>query len=117
MGWVPAVALYTVFGALSGYTEYQLWRMFIQMDSDRYPKKDFGDFGFRVFGILFIGRTFRFFCTNCVNHPLSIVLPRPVEFSICDITEAVVILAKIGNCERESSSFHVRKCAHSPRVN
>jgi Transmembrane amino acid transporter protein len=50
LGWGPAVALYTVFGTLSGYTGYQLWRMFIQMDSDRYPMKDFGDFGFRVYG-------------------------------------------------------------------
>ena len=50
LGWGPAVALYTIFGALSGYTGYQIWRMFIQMDSDRYPMKDFGDIGFRVFG-------------------------------------------------------------------
>ena len=50
MGWGPAVALYTVFGFLSWYSGYQLWRMFLNMDSDRYPMKDFGDFGFRVYG-------------------------------------------------------------------
>ena len=50
LGWGPAVSLYTIFGALSGYTGYQIWRIFIQMDSDRYPMKDFGDLGFRVFG-------------------------------------------------------------------
>ena len=50
LGWGPAVSLYTVFGALSGYSGYLLWRIFLQMDSDRYPMKDFGDFGFRIYG-------------------------------------------------------------------
>ena len=50
LGWGPAISLYTVFGVLSLYTGYQIWRMFIQMDSDRYPMKDFGDLGFRIFG-------------------------------------------------------------------
>lgn len=50
LGWGPGVSLYTVFGVLSAYTGYQLWRMFIQMDSDRYPMRDFGDVAFRVYG-------------------------------------------------------------------
>ena len=50
LGWGPAVSLYTVFGVLSAYAGYQLWRIFIQMDSDRYPMKDYGDVGFRIFG-------------------------------------------------------------------
>ena len=50
MGWGPAVSLYTIFGALSGYTGYQIWRMFLQLDSDRYPLKGFGDIGYRVYG-------------------------------------------------------------------
>jgi hypothetical protein len=66
LGWGPAVTLYTVFGALAFYTGYQIWRMFIQMDSDRYPMKDFGDFGFRIFGpwarhICNILQSFQFF--------------------------------------------------------
>ena len=50
LGWGPGVTLYTVFGVLSAYTGYQLWRIFIQMDSDRYPMRDFGDVAFRVYG-------------------------------------------------------------------
>ena len=50
LGWGPAITLYTIFGFLSLYTGYQIWRIFIQMDSDRYPMKDFGDLGFRIFG-------------------------------------------------------------------
>lgn len=66
LGWGPAVSLYTVFGALSLYTGYQIWRMFIQMDSDRYPMKDFGDLGFRIYGswarhICNILQSFQFF--------------------------------------------------------
>ena len=66
LGWGPAIALYTVFGALSLYTGYQLWRIFLQLDSDRYPMKDFGDFGFRIFGnwfrhIINIIQSFQFF--------------------------------------------------------
>jgi hypothetical protein len=66
LGWGPAVSLYTIFGFLSLYTGYQIWRMFIQMDSDRYPIKDFGDLGFRIFGswarhICNILQSFQFF--------------------------------------------------------
>lgn len=66
MGWGPAITLYTVFGALCGYTGYQLWRIFLQMDSDRYPMKDYGDFGFRIYGqwarhLINVLQSFQFF--------------------------------------------------------
>ncbi|KIW21176.1 hypothetical protein PV08_01756 [Exophiala spinifera] len=50
MGLGPGVALFTVFGALGGYTGWQLWRMYLQLDSDRYPLKGYGDIAFRVYG-------------------------------------------------------------------
>ena len=50
LGFGPGISLYTVFGALSGYTGYQLWRIFVQMDSDRYPMKGYGDIAFRIYG-------------------------------------------------------------------
>ena len=50
LGFGPGISLFTVFGALSGYTGYQLWRIFIQMDSDRYPMKGYGDIAFRIYG-------------------------------------------------------------------
>jgi hypothetical protein len=53
MGLGPGVALFTVFGALGGYSGYQLWRMYLQLDSDRYPMKGYGDIGFRVYGSWF----------------------------------------------------------------
>ncbi|KAK7906011.1 hypothetical protein LTR67_000736 [Exophiala xenobiotica] len=53
MGLGPGVALFTVFGALGFYSGYQLWRMYLQLDSDRYPMKGYGDIGFRVYGAWF----------------------------------------------------------------
>ena len=53
MGLGPGVALFTVFGGLGFYTGYQLWRMYLQLDSDRYPLKGYGDIAFRVYGTWF----------------------------------------------------------------
>jgi amino acid permease len=50
MGYGPGVALYTVFGAMSYYSGWILWRTFIGLDSDRYPLKGYGDLYYRVFG-------------------------------------------------------------------
>jgi len=66
MGFGPGVALFTIFGVLSWYTAYQLWRMFLQLDSDRYPMKGYGDIAFRVYGRWFrhvvnILQSFQFF--------------------------------------------------------
>ncbi|KAF2788446.1 putative amino acid transporter [Melanomma pulvis-pyrius CBS 109.77] len=50
MGYGPGISLYTVFGALAGYTGWQIWRMFLRLDSVVYPLKSFGDIAFRVYG-------------------------------------------------------------------
>ncbi|KAK7931824.1 hypothetical protein PG985_002536 [Apiospora marii] len=50
LGYGPGFALYTVFGILSGYSGIILWRLFLQLDSDRYPMRNFADIFYRVFG-------------------------------------------------------------------
>ncbi|KAF9877246.1 transmembrane amino acid transporter [Colletotrichum karsti] len=50
MGYGPGVALYTVFGVMSLYSGWILYRSFLGLDSDRYPLKGYGDLYFRVFG-------------------------------------------------------------------
>ncbi|KAI9852675.1 MAG: hypothetical protein M1838_006132 [Thelocarpon superellum] len=50
LGYGPGIALFTVFGALAGYTGYQIWQMFLGLDSDRYPLKNYGDIAYRIFG-------------------------------------------------------------------
>lgn len=49
-GWGPAVALYTVFGGLAGYSGYLIWQMFLGLDSYQYPMKTYGDLAFRIYG-------------------------------------------------------------------
>ncbi|THX21220.1 hypothetical protein D6D17_00186 [Aureobasidium pullulans] len=50
MGYGPGIVLYTIFGALAGYTGWQIWQMFLQLDSNQYPLKTFGDIAFRAYG-------------------------------------------------------------------
>jgi len=50
MGYGSGITLYTVFGALSGYSGWLLWQMFLNLDSKEYPMKTFGDFAFRLYG-------------------------------------------------------------------
>jgi hypothetical protein len=50
MGYGPGVALYTVFGGFAMYSGFQLWKVFMALDSDRYPMKSYADCFFRVYG-------------------------------------------------------------------
>ncbi|KAI9683299.1 MAG: hypothetical protein M1822_006164 [Bathelium mastoideum] len=40
LGWGPGVS----------FSGWQLWKMFLALDSDRYPMKNYGDIAFRIFG-------------------------------------------------------------------
>ncbi|OQE44628.1 hypothetical protein PENCOP_c002G07913 [Penicillium coprophilum] len=50
MGYGPGAVLYTVFGALACYSGMQLWRIFVGLDSTRFPMRNYGDVAFRVYG-------------------------------------------------------------------
>lgn len=50
MGYGPGIVLYTIFGALAGYTAWQIWNMFLALDSHKYPMKTYGDIAFRIYG-------------------------------------------------------------------
>ncbi|OTB03245.1 hypothetical protein M426DRAFT_322032 [Hypoxylon sp. CI-4A] len=50
LGYGPGIALYTVFGAMSYYSGWILWKVFCGLDSNRYPVRGYGDFFFRMFG-------------------------------------------------------------------
>jgi hypothetical protein len=50
MGYGPGVTLYTVFGGFAMYSGFQLWKIFMYLDSDRYPMKTYADAFFRVYG-------------------------------------------------------------------
>lgn len=42
--------MYTVMGLMAFFAGWQIWRMFLKLDSDRYPMRTFGDLGYRIFG-------------------------------------------------------------------
>jgi amino acid permease len=58
MGYFVGIVLYIVFGFFALYCGLILWRLYIHLDSDRYPVKTYADLGERIFG-----RSFRLMCT------------------------------------------------------
>jgi hypothetical protein len=42
--------MYFFLGVMAFFAGWQIWRMFLKLDSDRYPMRTFGDLGFRIFG-------------------------------------------------------------------
>ncbi|KAH8817436.1 transmembrane amino acid transporter protein-domain-containing protein [Xylogone sp. PMI_703] len=49
-GYGPGAALYTAFGLMASISGWYVWGVYMHMDSDRYPLRDFGQAFFRVFG-------------------------------------------------------------------
>ncbi|KAJ5770331.1 uncharacterized protein N7511_002382 [Penicillium nucicola] len=71
MGYGPGVVLYTLFGAMSCYSGLQLWKIFIGLDSTRFPMRNYGDVAFHVYG-----RWARIFinCLQCFQFLMNVTL-------------------------------------------
>ncbi|KAK2464848.1 hypothetical protein APHAL10511_003147 [Amanita phalloides] len=50
VGWVPGVILYFFMGVVAFYSGLVLWRLFIKLNSSRYPLKTYGDIAERIYG-------------------------------------------------------------------
>ncbi|KAK1750105.1 transmembrane amino acid transporter [Echria macrotheca] len=50
LGYGPGIAIYTVFGGLSTYSGWILWRAYMALNSDRHPVRGYGDLFLRLFG-------------------------------------------------------------------
>jgi hypothetical protein len=71
MGYGPGAALYTSFGIMAYYSGMQLWKIFIGLDSTRYPMRNYGDVAFRIFGSwarigVNVLQSFQFFLNICL---------------------------------------------------
>ncbi|KHN99060.1 amino acid transporter [Metarhizium album ARSEF 1941] len=88
-GWGPGTALYTVFGAMAGFSGYLLWDCFMGLDSFQFPVKSFGDIGFRVYGT---------WCRHLLNSLQAIQL-------ICNVGAII-----ISNGEALSEAARFRLC-------
>jgi hypothetical protein len=45
------IAFYTIFGFMAGYSGYLIWRVFLGVDSYEFPARNYGDLGFRTWGV------------------------------------------------------------------
>jgi amino acid permease len=50
VGYGPGIALYLIFGIAAAFSGWILWRVFLGLDSSRYPLLSYGDTFFRVYG-------------------------------------------------------------------
>lgn len=50
VGYGPGVALYVIFSIAAGISGWILWRVYLALDSSRYPIMSYGDPFFRIFG-------------------------------------------------------------------
>ena len=89
MGYGPGVILYTIFALMAGYGGFLLWKIFLGMDSDRYPLKTYGDIAFRVYGTL---------CRHLVNGLQSIQLLFNVGIIIISNGQSLAQISKDGAC-------------------
>lgn len=50
LGYGPGVALYVIFGIAASFSGWILWKVFLGLDSSRFPMASFGDPFYRVYG-------------------------------------------------------------------
>ncbi len=50
VGYGVGVALYIIFGIFAGFSGWAFWKIFVELESSRYPLVSFGDAFFRSFG-------------------------------------------------------------------
>lgn len=50
MGYGPGFALYTAVAAFATYSGWILWKIFLELDSDQYPIRNYADIFMRLFG-------------------------------------------------------------------
>jgi len=50
LGYVPGVLLYLFMGLAAAYTGWQIWHMYLALDSDQFPLRTYSDLAGRIFG-------------------------------------------------------------------
>ena len=68
VGYGPGVAIYVVFGLAAGAAGFFLWKVFVTLDSARFPILSYGDLFLRVYGpkmrhFINVAQSFQQFCT------------------------------------------------------
>jgi hypothetical protein len=93
--------LYLIFGAFAGLSGWILWRVFLALDSSRFPLQSFGDTYYRVFGaksrhFINFAQALQQFMTVCVLIlACGITIAQLASESICFIA-CMVIFTVVG---------------------
>ncbi|KAG0650724.1 hypothetical protein D0Z07_2310 [Hyphodiscus hymeniophilus] len=73
MGYGLGTAMYVIFGVFAALGGYILWRIFLTLDSHRYPLRTFSDAAFRIFG-------------KWASHTVNVMQTVQLFFFVCIIT-------------------------------
>jgi len=100
IGWVPGIVMYVVMGIMALYTGLILWRLFVRLDSERYPLRSYGDMAERLFGraarhVVNILQSIQLVvnvATICLSNgqALSQITNAKLCFSVCIVIWAIV---------------------------
>lgn len=52
LGFGPGVGILTAMGIMSAYSAYLVWRIYMNVDSNEFPARNYGDLAFRTWGTL-----------------------------------------------------------------
>lgn len=105
VGYGLGIGIYLVFGIAAGLSGLMLWKVFVSLDSTRFPILSFGDLFLRVFGVksrrfINVTQSFQMFCSVAVvvfgNAQLISQLAGPnLCFVVCILISMLIGMASI----------------------
>lgn len=111
MGFGLGVSLYILFGLAAAASGYMIWKVFLGLDSSRYPMLSFGDTYFRVYGpkwrhFINVAQAIQQFMTVAVlillNGQIIAQLNSNICFIVCMVIATVIgmVLGSIRSLQR-----------------
>jgi amino acid permease len=118
VGYGAGVALFIIFGIAAGFAGFGLWRVYIGLDSARFPMISFGDPFLRIYGpkyrhvINFMQALQQFLSVCVVVLGNSTLLGQIAQESICFIAVIIIVsyLETNGNLLGKLTDNIVRSC-------
>ncbi|KAK5120417.1 hypothetical protein LTR85_006356 [Meristemomyces frigidus] len=98
VGYGPGVALYVIFGLAAAFAGYNIWTVFLGLDSARFPMLSFGDPFLRIYGkrsrhfINFAQSIQQFLTVAVLINGQTLVLAQLAESKICYIVVMLIIM-------------------------
>lgn len=99
VGYGTGVALYVIFGIFATFSGWIIWRVYLELDSSRYPMVSFGDPFLRLYGrkmrhFINIAQSLQqFFTVSILIFSKSLNIEQIAHSSVCFVAMMVVIMA------------------------